>query len=464
MVEVEDSGRSGGRDQKLRERVARLSRELDELESLHRKASKAFQGAFTAVAGISSPDIPPQAQTALKKLKKEMGKRSVEPEKLGKAVSGLKTSLMTPRKKAGRGVEVLDEKTARAEGGGGAGRHVAMALLSSLHMGDAGFDARLEKGIAEIYRHIAKGEIRPAMKVVAELMASFQQAHDQRRKAAETALNEVLTELMHTEEELAQAFSKARQSLSLAGEQYEQSVTSSVGRLAKEIKEAKDINTLKTNVLDHIRALRDGIRDRRAQERELLANTQNELKNVRRTLTDTRQQMQQVEKQSEEYSQAALTDPMTKVWNKRALSQRLEELLSQPRTEPFSLIFFDIDYFKHINDTFGHQAGDRALKAIAEHTNNTLRQKDTLYRYAGDEFVIVLAENNLDSAKDVAERVRRAAENIKFTYRGEQGLMITVSLGVSQAREVDTPEELLERADQALLEAKRAGRNRVITA
>ena len=80
------------------------------------------------------------------------------------------------------------------------------------------------------------------------------------------------------------------------------------------------------------------------------------------------------------------------------------------------------------------------------------------------QFVIVLAESDLESAKEVAERVRRAAENIKFTYRGEQGLMITVSMGVSQAKEGDTPEELLERADQALFEAKRAGRNRVVVA
>ena len=362
-------------------------------------------------------------------------------------------------------MEVLEE------GAGGlspqadqAGRHVAMALLSSLHMGDAEFDARLEKGIAEISRHIAQGEVRPAMKVVSELMNAFEQVHDQRRKAAETALREVLNELMHTEEDLAQAFFKAKESLSLAGAQYEQSVTSSMGRLAKDIKEAKDINVLKSNVLSHIRSLRDSIRDRRAQESELLANTQNELESVRQTLTDTRQQMQRVEKQSEEFSRAALTDPMTKVWNKRALSQRLGELLGRPQAKPFSLIFFDIDYFKHINDTFGHQAGDRALKAIAEHTNHTLRQTDTLYRYAGDEFVIILTESDINAAKEVAERVRKAAENIKFTYRGEKGLMITVSMGVSQAKETDTPEQLLERADKALFEAKGAGRNRVVAA
>ena len=195
-----------------------------------------------------------------------------------------------------------------------------------------------------------------------------------------------------------------------------------------------------------------------------MASTQNELQSVRQTLTDTRQQMQRVEKQSEEYSQAALTDPMTKVWNKRALSQALRELLGRPQVKPFSLIFFDIDYFKHINDTFGHQAGDRALKAIAEHTGKALRQNDTLYRYAGDEFVIVLTETDINSAKEVAERVRKAAENIKFTYRGEKGLMVTVSMGVSQAQTGDTPEVLLERADQALLEAKRAGRNRVVAA
>lgn len=463
MVEVDEPKKGEKKGGDLRERVASLTRELDELDGQYHKACQAFQGALAAVAGISSPDIPAPAQEALDKLKKVALKRKVEPKDLERAVDALKTTLIAPRKKGGRGVEVRDE-TPRLDSpeAAVAGRHVAMALLSGLHMGDPAFDDRLEKGIAQITKHMAKGAVRPAMGVVAELLAWFHQAHDARRQAAETALKEVLSELVNTEEELAQAFHRAQDSLAQAGQDYEQSVTASVGRLAQEIKAAKDIDSLKTNVLEHIRALRDGIRTRRAQERELLSQTKSELDNVRQALTATKRQMQAVEKQSQEYSRAALTDTLTKVWNKRALSQRLNELLGGDIDTPLSLIFFDIDRFKQINDTYGHQAGDRALKAIAEQASASLRQKDTLYRYAGDEFVILLEETDINNAVEVAERVRKAAEDIKFTYRGQQEMTITVSMGVSQAQAKDTPAGLLERADQALYGAKQAGRNRVM--
>ena len=120
MVEVEDSGKGLGGEDKLRERVTLLARELDELETLHKKAGEAFRGAFAAVAGISSPDIPAQAQNLLKKLKKEVGKRPEDPADLEKAVSAFKTSLMTPRQKAGRDLEVLGEKEGDEEQGGAA--------------------------------------------------------------------------------------------------------------------------------------------------------------------------------------------------------------------------------------------------------------------------------------------------------------------------------------------------------
>jgi diguanylate cyclase (GGDEF)-like protein len=171
--------------------------------------------------------------------------------------------------------------------------------------------------------------------------------------------------------------------------------------------------------------------------------------------------MQKMQEESKRLGKEATTDPMTGVLNKRAFSNLLDKHLANPAAQPVSLIVFDIDYFKRINDRFGHQAGDRALKAIAEQASSSLRGDDVLFRYAGDEFVIVLPKTQTSDAGKVAERVRLAAEKISFSYKGENHISITISLGLSQSIQGDKSDTLFERADQALLEAKEQGRNRV---
>jgi diguanylate cyclase len=228
-----------------------------------------------------------------------------------------------------------------------------------------------------------------------------------------------------------------------------------------DVSQSPDLETLKVKALEHIRGLRDHLRAHRSHERQVMEKSQGEITRLRENLSLTRQRMEQVERVSRVLSQEAMTDPLTQAWNKRALSARMEDDLANPAHWPVSLIVFDIDRFKRINDDFGHQAGDRALKAITQQAGQSLRGQDTLFRYAGDEFVILLRKTSLPDARQVAERVRQAADSIKFTYRGDTELKITVSLGVAEARQGESPEALFERADQALLGAKRAGRNRV---
>jgi diguanylate cyclase len=301
------------------------------------------------------------------------------------------------------------------------------------------------------------------MGAVVDLMGLYRDAQEKRRLGVENALREVLEEVLSTESELTDAFQSAQTKLVEAGRQYDDSLTHSAGQLAKKMSNAGGFDDLKSSVLDHIRSLREGIRSRRANEESLLSQTQKELDQVREVLENTQEQMQQVEKMSERWSKEALTDPMTKVLNKRAFSTHLQEAIQSLPQNPLCLIVFDIDYFKNINDSFGHQAGDRALKAIAEQAATVLRQNDTLFRYAGDEFVIVLLQTKLKDAAAVAERVRQSAESIRFTWRGEKEKSVSLSLGVSQAQKDDTADSLFQRADEALLEAKQAGRNRVQT-
>jgi len=156
--------------------------------------------------------------------------------------------------------------------------------------------------------------------------------------------------------------------------------------------------------------------------------------------------------------QAAHRDPLTGLSNRAALDAALHrdvELAHRHKT-PFSVIVLDVDHFKSINDTHGHAVGDAAIRAIADCAARSLRSTDMIFRYGGEEFVVLLSNTDLTGALQVAERLRREVENSRALP-----LAMTASLGVASLRNQEPGTELLRRADQALYEAKRNGRNRV---
>ena len=123
------------------------------------------------------------------------------------------------------------------------------------------------------------------------------------------------------------------------------------------------------------------------------------------------------------------------------------------------LAIIDIDLFKAVNDTYGHKAGDKALKLIADQLRENLRGTDFLARYGGEEFTILMPETDLDSAIIAANKLREAVTAAKFHYQGVH-VSISVSAGLAELTGDDTPEALFKRADKALYRAKAAGRNR----
>lgn len=159
---------------------------------------------------------------------------------------------------------------------------------------------------------------------------------------------------------------------------------------------------------------------------------------------------------------AARCDPLTGVGNRAAFDEALapELELAQRHKTAFSLLLIDIDRFKHINDSYGHAAGDTVLSGIAAALKGLARQSDLLFRYAGDEFVILMRQTEEAGAYAVAERIRSAVEQRVFRH-GDQTIAVQLSIGFAVAAPGERARALFERADQALLVAKRSGRNQI---
>jgi len=159
-------------------------------------------------------------------------------------------------------------------------------------------------------------------------------------------------------------------------------------------------------------------------------------------------------------------DHLTNLPNRQALERHIKREfgLAERYKTPLSFMVIDVDNFKLINDRYGHLAGDEILKNIAQTLTGNVRNTELVFRYGGDEFVILLSNTDLEGARLVAERLRVALDKLDFPQRETGGLVPTASIGVAQMKMGESPESLFKRTDEAMYDAKAQGRNRVICA
>lgn len=190
---------------------------------------------------------------------------------------------------------------------------------------------------------------------------------------------------------------------------------------------------------------------------------------VARTLTQIRRKRfnDKLRSSVRQTIELAVTDGLTGLHNRRYLDNHLKTLFNRAaaRSRPLSVCITDIDRFKSVNDTYGHDAGDEILREFARRIRSTVRGADLACRYGGEEFVVVMPDTDAYSAASIAERLRGIIEAAPFALPSGGSLQITASMGIASfTAGVETPEQLLKNADRALYEAKNSGRNRVVAA
>lgn len=235
-----------------------------------------------------------------------------------------------------------------------------------------------------------------------------------------------------------------------------------VDGLQSSVQGAADLDSLKhilENRLEGLLGTMDEHQHKRDQREQDMANR---LQGLAERVANMEQEAMGYREHLEEQRQKALIDPLTGLPNRAAWSERVDQevLEWQENGGHLLMAILDLDHFKRINDSYGHQAGDKVLKIVASVLRKRLRSRDFIARFGGEEFVLLIPQTAMAAGCQLAESLRAAIEACPFHFKGER-VTITLSIGISAFRSGERSEVVLKRADEALYRAKHLGRNRV---
>ena len=238
------------------------------------------------------------------------------------------------------------------------------------------------------------------------------------------------------------------------------SVDSNVEAIKDSVESSDDLVQLRIDVQGHLSKIKQRVEEHEHTELEREETAKQGYAHIIEELARTQKETELLKEQLHESQQKMLRDPLTGLPNRLAYEERiaLEMNRSSRNHAPFSLAIWDIDHFKKVNDTYGHDAGDKVLKLLAKIIVSRVRKVDMFARLGGEEFVLLMPDTDINGALQLNDQLRKCLEDSGFHYNGSP-CPITSSVGLAQFQGEDTAEQLLQKADKALYQSKHGGRN-----
>ncbi len=300
------------------------------------------------------------------------------------------------------------------------------------------------------------------IKAMVALVTDTQQQLENEKEELELFLKKLGERLQELDAMVEGAESNRLASL-LSGRELDEMVKAQVNDIEQTVQNVTDVVQMKGIIQGSIENIRQHLAEQRQPEDQRQEDLEHQLKSVNQRLIQMEGESNRLRARLAEERVQAMTDPLTNVPNRLGYEKQVAQEFSrwQRYNSPLSMLVCDIDFFKRINDSYGHKAGDRALLAIAKSMDLHIRETDYLARVGGEEFVVLLPETSLEEAKMVAEKLRKGVETCPFVYDGKP-VPITISGGIAEFAAGDKVDEVYVRADNALYMAKEQGRNRFL--
>lgn len=300
-------------------------------------------------------------------------------------------------------------------------------------------------------------------KSLVDLINNYVSRISKEREDAASFIREIGERLIEVEGNMVNSISFAKD-VQQVNTHFTDTIEVQLADFKQSIDTSADLFELKSAVVSRLTSIKTVLENKRRDDSIRSRQADQQLQKLQQNLNEMKSEIQTAWQRAKALEHELLIDPLTGIYNRRAYDRRLEEELQrfQRYHRIFSLLIFDVDHFKRINDRFGHSIGDSCLKEIINRIKPVLRKSDFLARFGGEEFVVIVPETPLKGAKEMAEKLRQIVEQTKFIHKSEE-VPITVSVGLTQTVPGDlTHDTVFSRADRALYSAKQSGRNRVI--
>ena len=245
-----------------------------------------------------------------------------------------------------------------------------------------------------------------------------------------------------------------------SSQQFDLLVTGEVRSLSDDVQGADDLGMLRRRVKERLDLITSHLQEFRTREGARVSAQLDRTQRMRVRVTDLEREIHGLHKSLQEEQSLRMIDALTGIPNRAAYDDRIRHEFSRWQREntSISVLAWDIDRFKEINDAYGHSAGDKVLKVIAQHLAQHVRGTDFVARYGGEEFVMILIGTDASQALIAADKIRAGIESMGFHFHNKP-VAVTASCGITTFRGDDTPEAIFDRADRALYRAKDGGRN-----
>ncbi len=450
------------------------SKYLDSMRTLETEESRfrATEAILKRLAGrlcIACLGLSPRLDQEVKKLQAAFRREDVKADELEKFMMPLSDAVIALDEKSPVPVNAASVVTAKQEATNkplmdDARIRATLAALIMELKNDSALRQAAEAVDARLAEPLTTEGLSPILASLTELVGQRIQRIERARQEAETLLAQMVNQLDEISKFVADQHQNQNQALA-SSESLNAQLNGEFKAISESVEVSSDLQQIRAQVRNRLNSIGQHLQEFRQRETERATAMRVRNEQMQQRVTELEAEAQKLQTQLQAEQQVSLLDGLTKLPNRLAYDKRIEEELqrSQRFGQAVCVVVWDVDHFKQVNDTYGHRAGDRVLSNVAECLKNHARSTDFVARYGGEEFVMILTGARVDHAMVLLDKIRVAITKLGFHYRG-QPVSVTASCGVAELKQGDSAESLFERADKALYQAKKDGRNRCVAA